>query len=149
MNTPSTGHQELDDGHARILALLEKLRYNPENLEGVVQELVERFRAHCRDEEALMRNRKFRGRTAHASEHKAILAHFSGDLLEGLRNADSHEGILEAVARAHQMLQDHIQCLDFELALHLVRKPPKRRPRKPPHNREAAPGPDQNPDRLG
>ena len=125
MNKPATGHHEIDADHERILALLEKLRYNPEQPEAVVLELVERFQIHCRDEEALMRLRKFRGRKAHGAEHKAIEKHFSTALIEEIRAADSHEGVLGAVDRAYQMLMDHIQCQDFELALALVRNPPK------------------------
>jgi hemerythrin-like metal-binding protein len=138
MSQKKTGHDEIDDEHGRILALLEKLRYNPVNLDGVVQELVECFQAHCRDEEALMRTRKFRALKAHAAEHNAITAHFAGGLLEELRRADSHGAVLGAVDRANQMLLDHIQCRDFELALFLVRKPPKGRPRKGPAKKPRA-----------
>lgn len=128
MPNPAPGQHQIDDDHGRILALLEKLRYNPENLESVLHELVERFQAHSLDEEALMRKRKIRGLKAHAAEHRAIAAHFGGALFQDLRGADSHEELLRAVDRAQQMLMDHIQCLDLELALQLVRKP---RPRKP------------------
>jgi len=130
MNHPTTGNPEIDDGHERIQALLEKLRYNPENIEEVVQELVASFRAHCRDEEALMRVRKFRGLKAHAAEHRAITAHFSEGLLGEILGAGSHDEVLKAVDRGSQMLMDHIQCRDFELALHLARKPVRGKPGK-------------------
>jgi hemerythrin-like metal-binding protein len=138
MTHPANGHPEINEGHDRVLALLEKLRYNPWDLDGVVRELVECFRSHCRDEESLMRSRKFRGLEAHAAEHKAMTAHFAGGLLEDLRNAGTHDGVQGAVDRAQQMLADHIQCRDLELALFLARKPPKGRPRKAPGKKPRA-----------
>ncbi len=115
-----SGIEGIDEGHGRLLDLLEKLAYNPENLEAVLQELVDRFHDHCRDEEALMQAREYGGREAHAAEHRVLAAHFSTGLPQELRSARSHPALLLAVARARQMLQDHIQCQDLDLAAHLV-----------------------------
>lgn len=64
--------------------------------------------------------REYGGREAHTAEHRVLAAHFSTGLPQELRSARSHPALLLAVARARQMLQDHIQCQDLDLAAHLV-----------------------------
>lgn len=147
MDRPATGNSQIDAGHDRLLALLEKLRYNPPNVAAVIQELGERLGEHFQEEEALMKSAGYRGAKAHAAEHQALLALLTEELAVEVGKADDYEGVLQAVDRSRQVFMDHILGLDHTLALYLVRKAmradggPSRKkpPRKAPKARPKRP----------
>ena len=122
MDRPATGNSQIDAGHDRLLALLEKLRYNPPDVAAVIRELGERLDEHFREEEALMKSARYRGAKAHVAEHQALLALLTEELADAVGKAVEYEGVLQAVDRSRQVFMDHILGLDNSLALYLVRK---------------------------
>lgn len=148
MDLPASGNSQIDAGHDRLLALLEKLRYNPPDVAAVIQELGERLDEHFREEEALMKSARYRGANAHAAEHQALLALLTEELPDAVGKAAENERVLQAVDRSRQVFMDHILGLDHSLALYLVRKAmraegsPSRKkpPRKAPTARPKRPG---------
>jgi hemerythrin-like metal-binding protein len=122
MDLPATGNSQIDHGHGRLLALLEKLRYNPDNFIAVTRQLGESLQEHFEEEEALMRSNKYPGTDAHAKEHRALGLVLSVYLLDEVAGSEGYEQVLRAVDGARQVLLDHIEGLDHELAVYLVRK---------------------------
>lgn len=122
MELPGTGVHAVDAGHERVMALLEKLRYNPANLQAVIKELSVHLQAHFSEEEGLMKSARYRGAKAHVAEHGALAGILVGDLPDDVARATSYEEILAIVDHARQAFLDHILGLDHALALHLMRK---------------------------
>lgn len=122
MSLPPGATRVFDEHHDRILALFQKLRYSPENLPSVVEELVRRLNAHFEEEEGLMRALRFRGREAHEAEHRAMTTLFDEGLGTELQAAGDHDAVLAAVQRYEQIFVDHIHGLDHELAREVARK---------------------------
>ncbi len=122
MGQRAASHHQIDTGHDRLLGLLEKLRYNPDPFLPVVGELADRLRAHCDEEEAVMRAVKYRGRKAHSAEHRALADLLTRELPADHARAGCYEEVLAAVDRARQGLLDHVNGQDRDLALYLLRK---------------------------
>jgi hemerythrin-like metal-binding protein len=122
MELAATGYGRIDEGHNRLMALLEKLRYNPDNLPRIIQELGERLQAHFEEEEALMRAVKYRGAKAHAAEHRALAEILTREMPEEIGKAGNYEAVLGIVDRSRQAFMDHVLGLDHKLALFLIRR---------------------------
>lgn len=139
MGQRAASHHGVDTGHDRLLGLLEKLRYNPDPFLPVLGELADRLRAHCDEEEAVMRAVKYRGRKAHTAEHRALADLLTRELAADHARAGCYEEVLAAVDRARQGLLDHVNGQDRDLALYLLRKRRREdaRRRMPPPARPA------------
>ena len=127
MDQPPLDPLDFDTQHVRISALIEKLKYNPENSGRVLEELEGKLAEHFAEEEALMHGIRFRGLEAHAAEHRAMTRLVSTELPAELRAAVDYPALLGVVGRFEQVYTDHIQGVDQELAVHLVRRAERER----------------------